>query len=53
MMAEILLIIGMVIMVGAIVARLLESRRMKSYEEYRRRYRDWRGEVEREARKRL
>lgn len=52
-MTDVLLIIGMAIMVGAIVARLLEIRRTKSYEEFRRRYCDRKSEVERDARRKL
>lgn len=52
-MNQLLIVCAFSILVGLLVAGLIESRRRRSYEEYRRRHLDWKAEVERIARSRL
>lgn len=52
-MTEILTIIAMLLIIGALGIRVLEDRRERHFEEHKRRARDWKHEVERQARKQL
>lgn len=52
-MSELLIVIGFALLAGSAVGCLIDRRRTASFKEYQRRYREFKAEVEREARKRL